>query len=247
MATASGKGAEGGKSVPVERNATKAAQKTAGEGGEQERGTSGGGAMARRESAGPGIMQGMMRLPHLAMPPSVWRDPFGIVTRSGGFGLADRLLHDLEDDMRQMSRAILGERGVGEEEEQERGLLGGAADLERLWAAVDVKETADAYELSTDVPGLTENDVKVTVDDNSVLRIDGERRMEEETEEAGFKRIERSYGSFERRFKLPAGVDADDIQASMRNGVLSIRVPKKEEQKQQEPKQISIKSGETAK
>ena len=70
--------------------------------------------------------------------------------------------------------------------------------------------------------------------------------MEEETEEAGFKRIERSYGSFERRFKLPAGVDADDIQASMRNGVLSIRVPKKEEQKQQEPKQISIKSGETA-
>jgi HSP20 family protein len=217
-----------------------------GESGEQERGTSsGGGAMARRESTGPGIMQGMMRLPHLAMPPSLWRDPFGIVTRSGGFGLADRLLHDLEDDMRQMSQAILGERG-GQEEEQERGLLGGA-DLERLWAAVDVKETSDAFELSTDVPGLTENDVKVTVDDNNVLRIDGERRLEEETEEAGFKRIERSFGSFERRFKLPAGVNSDDIQASMRNGVLSIRVPKKEQQQAQEPKKIHIQSSEAAK
>ena len=232
MATASGNKGEG-KSVPVERNATKAKDKSS---APEERG-SGGGAMARRESAGPGAMQGMMRLPHLAMPPSLWRDPFGIITHSGGFGLADRLLHDIEDDFRQMSRAILGERGVEGEEEQ-RGLLGGAAELERLWAAVDVKETADAYELSTDVPGLSENDVKVTVDDN-MLRIEGERKMEEETEEQGFKRIERSYGSFERRFKLPAGVDADDIRASMRNGVLCIRVPKKEEQKQ-EPKQVEI-------
>lgn len=236
MATNAGKGAERPEheSVPVERGASAKQPR------KSERGS---GAMARRDQqqqlASPGMMHGL-QLPHLAMPPTLWRDPFGLITRSGGFGLADRLLHDLEDDVRAMTRAIMGDMpSAGQQGEEGDEEAEAERALERLWAAVDVKETPTSYELSTDVPGLSTDDVKVTLEDDNILKIAGERRREEETQEAGFKRIERSYGSFERRFKLPASVEPGEIKASLEHGVLRVAVPKKEQQKEA-PKDVPI-------
>ena len=80
--------------------------------------------------------------------------PFGM---GGPFGMADRLLHELEDEMREMVGAAEGEGEGGEFAAMMPG---------RLWAAVDVKETPNQFELSTDVPGLSKSDIKVMLEDN---------------------------------------------------------------------------------
>jgi HSP20 family protein len=169
------------------------------------------------------------------MPPTLWRDPFGLISRSGGFGLADRLLHDLEEDV----RSIFGGLQTGQQESEEGGMVAAEDAMERLWAAVDVRETPASYELSTDMPGLTTENVKVTLEDDNILRIAGERRREEETETQGYKRVERSFGTFERRFKLPTSVEPGEIKASLEHGVLRVVVPKKEAEKEL-PKEVPI-------
>ncbi|KAK9825137.1 hypothetical protein WJX81_002849 [Elliptochloris bilobata] len=95
--------------------------------------------------------------------------------------------------------------------------------------AVDIQETPNAYLFKVDVPGLSKDDVKVRVTRDGVLVIEGERKQEEEKEENGFKRYERVYGQFVRRFRLPDNVDATKIRAKTENGVLMIEVPKTEE------------------
>ncbi len=80
----------------------------------------------------------------------------------------------------------------------------------------------------------------MTLEDNNVLRITGERRREEAKEAEGYKRLERSYGSFERRFKVPSNADTAAIKADMAHGVLKISIPKREEQAKSKPVQISV-------
>jgi len=93
--------------------------------------------------------------------------------------------------------------------------------------SVDVHEETDAYVVTADLPGIQKNDVEVTVDDN-VLSLTGERKFEERTEEDGYRRRERSFGKFSRRFRLPRQVDAAKVDATFKNGVLEIRVAKSE-------------------
>jgi HSP20 family protein len=110
----------------------------------------------------------------------------------------------------------------------------------RRWVpAVDLVEADDHYLLQADLPGLTEEDVKVEVEDG-VLTISGERKNEHRENGRGWHRVERTYGTFRRSFTLPDGVDADRIEASFDRGVLSVRVPKPEERK---PRRIEITSG----
>ena len=101
----------------------------------------------------------------------------------------------------------------------------------------------DHLEISADVPGLSREDIKVQVSPDRVLTISGERRSEqrEGSEEEGVLRVERSYGTFMRRFRLPDNVDAEGIKASTKEGVLRLTVPKTE---QPQPKQIDIQVGE---
>ncbi len=114
---------------------------------------------------------------------------------------------------------------------EDEGLLSGA------WApAVDIHETEQAIVLKADLPGLNPNEVDIRVEDNT-LYLKGERKMENETKEENYHRIERSYGSFSRTFILPRTVSADKISADYKNGVLNITMLKKEESK---PKQIHI-------
>jgi HSP20 family protein len=118
---------------------------------------------------------------------------------------------------------------------------GGDAGRRRWAPAVDLLERDDSLVLRADLPGLTEDDVKIEVRDD-VLTISGERKAEHEDRQNGYYRVERSFGSFARSLQLPHGVDADGIAAQFENGVLEITIPKPEERK---PRRIEIGGNRT--
>ncbi len=91
--------------------------------------------------------------------------------------------------------------------------------------AVDIHEADGAYILSAELPGVRPEDVDLKVDKN-VLTLSGTRQYSQQSDDKGYRRIERRYGNFTRSFTLPEHVDADGIQASLENGVLTISVPK---------------------
>jgi len=93
--------------------------------------------------------------------------------------------------------------------------------------AVDIKEENDRYLINADIPGVDPKDIEVKME-NGVLSISGERRAEHEEEKEGYKRIERSYGNFLRRFSLPDTADADSIVAKSKNGTLEVTIMKRE-------------------
>jgi HSP20 family protein len=96
------------------------------------------------------------------------------------------------------------------------------------WApTADVVETKDAIIVKVEIPGIDEKDVAVEIE-NNILTLRGERKLEKETEEKGYRRIERSYGNFSRSFTLPANVDTTKIAAFFNNGLLEVTIPKKE-------------------
>ena len=101
-----------------------------------------------------------------------------------------------------------------------------SGDAEAGWLPrADVIERADAYEVTLELPGLTREDVKVSIED-SVLSVSGETKSEENTDNDTYRSIERRYGKFGRTFRLPKGVDADKIGAAFENGLLKLTVPK---------------------
>jgi len=93
--------------------------------------------------------------------------------------------------------------------------------------AVDIREEDDAFYVDAEVPGVAAEDVKVDVEKN-VLTISGERKAEKDEAEGSYRRVERYYGTFSRSFTLPETVNADSIHADLRDGVLTLRLPKKE-------------------
>jgi HSP20 family protein len=106
------------------------------------------------------------------------------------------------------------------------------------WAPeVDVEETVDAIVLRADLPGMSKKNMHIAVEDGR-LTISGERKNEVSEEGKNFHRIERTYGSFCRSFTLPATVLGDKVEATYRDGVLKVTVPKAEEVK---PREIEIK------
>ena len=107
-----------------------------------------------------------------------------------------------------------------------------------VWApAADLRETADSYLLDVDVPGLTKEEIELSVVDNYIT-IKGERKHETKEEKEGYHLFERYYGSFQRSFEIAGGFDANNIAARYENGVLHLTVPKREEAK---PKLIEVK------
>ncbi len=104
--------------------------------------------------------------------------------------------------------------------------------------ALDVYETQEKFVIKMELPGVTADDVDISVED-STLVVRGERRFYSEQNEENFHRVERRFGEFSRSLTLPQTADAQNIQASFDAGVLTIEVPKKEEAK---PKKITIKA-----
>lgn len=91
--------------------------------------------------------------------------------------------------------------------------------------AVDIVEKDAAYLIRAEVPGLPPENIDVQVE-NDVLTVRGERKYENEDEQGGYRRVERSYGSFARSFVLPKGVNPDSIEALVEHGVLTVTIPK---------------------
>ncbi len=109
--------------------------------------------------------------------------------------------------------------------------------LQNWYPSADIAESKDAYMVKVELPGVTKEDVKTTLQEN-VLTIQGEKKQEKETKETNYHRLERTYGSFSRSFRLPSLIKADKIDANYKDGVLTIVLPKSEEAKS---KEIEIK------
>ena len=111
----------------------------------------------------------------------------------------------------------------------------------RRWIpAMDVVETENHFVLRADLPGMTEQDIELSLEDN-VLTVSGERKSEHEERGEGYYRVERASGSFSRSLTLPEGVDGDAISATFDKGVLEVRVPKPEQRK---PRKLQIQVGD---
>jgi HSP20 family protein len=103
--------------------------------------------------------------------------------------------------------------------------------------AINILEREDAMVITADLPGLSAEDVEVTVEEGT-LSLRGERRLEEAGEGEIYHRVERLYGVFERTFTLPNSIDVDKIEARFNNGEMVLTLPKREESK---PRSVKIK------
>lgn len=111
----------------------------------------------------------------------------------------------------------------------------------RRWIpAMDLVETDDHFVLRADLPGMSQDDVDLSLEDN-VLTVSGERKAEHEERREGYYRVERASGAFSRSLTLPEGVDGDAITATFDKGVLEVRIPKPEERK---PRKVQIQVGD---
>ena len=102
--------------------------------------------------------------------------------------------------------------------------------------AVDIHETEDGFVIKAELPGVSKDDVSIDVHQNT-LTLRGQRKHEAEVKQDKYHRVERAYGSFQRSFVLPTVVDQDKVQATYKDGVLELHLPKSEAAK---PKRIAI-------
>ena len=102
--------------------------------------------------------------------------------------------------------------------------------------SVDIYNEDDSIVLKAELPGIDKDNINIDVKDR-VLTLKGERSSDNEVKEDKYYRRERSFGRFERRFSLPENVNADDIKADYKDGVLRIEIPKPVEE---QPKQITV-------
>jgi HSP20 family protein len=107
-----------------------------------------------------------------------------------------------------------------------------------VWPAIDVTEDENALTVHAEVPGCKAEDIDISVQ-NNVLTIGGQKKNETEKKEQGYYHIERSYGSFRRDITLPSDVDSAKVEASCKDGVLTVKLPKEEKAK---PTKIKVKA-----
>ena len=103
---------------------------------------------------------------------------------------------------------------------------------------VDVREEAERFVVTADLPGVEGKDIEITAD-KGVLTVRGERRSEKKDSGEGYERVERASGSFLRRFTLPESADAEAIKATHVNGVLELSIPKRP---QAQPRRINVQA-----
>lgn len=126
-------------------------------------------------------------------------------------------LRTLQDEVNELFESVFPDRRTD----------GDDAPSARWSPRMDVTETDDQYRLSVDLPGLSKDDLSITVDDNR-LTIRGERKEERRTDGENVVRRERTFGRFYRTLRLPASVDEQNIDATFEDGILSVNLPKAE-------------------
>ncbi len=141
-------------------------------------------------------------------------------------------LRSAQDEMAQMSPMLAHALGLHGQQQ------GSGRATTTAWApALDISERKDAYLVTVELPGVELDDVQITME-GSLLTIQGERHVANDSSEQQFHRVERRYGAFRRSITLPAHVVADAVQATVEDGVLQILVPKMEEAT---PKRIQVR------
>lgn len=126
-------------------------------------------------------------------------------------------------DLQQRINRVFDDFFEGGPMEQTRSMFG-RTQMPRM----DVSENSEAFRITADVPGMTDDDIDIRMSDNALM-IRGERTHEEDEEDEDYVRRERSYGMFQRRVPLPDGIEREEISATFDNGVLNIDIPKSEE------------------
>jgi len=140
-------------------------------------------------------------------------EPFGGIRRRGHDVFNE--LTGMQQEMNRLFDEFFGERQT--------------EMTECAWTPmVDVSETETEIKVRAELPGLTQDNIEIHLQDN-VLTLQGEKKEEQKDEQENFHRVERCYGSFTRSFNLPTNVKADAVQATFKNGVLLITLPKSEE------------------
>ncbi len=137
-----------------------------------------------------------------------------------------RDVSSLQDEVERAFRQAFGDRQ-------------GASPAGAFSPALDVEEDEDGFTIHVELPGVKAEDVDVSLEEN-ILTIAGERHFYDERGADGFRRVERHFGRFHRAVRLPDRVQADGVDASYRDGMLTITVPKAEESK---PRRIQVTSG----
>jgi HSP20 family protein len=143
-----------------------------------------------------------------------------------------RELNSLQSEMNRLFNTVFDQPGGN-------GGSGGST-MRRWMPAMDLLETGDHFVLRADLPGMSEDDINIELED-STLTVSGERKAEHESKEEGYYRVERAFGSFSRSLTLPKGVDPESVNAHFDKGVLEVRIPKPEERK---PRRINIGAGD---
>ena len=108
-------------------------------------------------------------------------------------------------------------------------------EMEEVAPKVDIFEEGDNFVVKAEIPGMKKEEIEVNLTDDMVT-ISGEKKKEEKVEKKDYYRLERSFGSFSRSFRLPKDVQADKAKATFKDGVLELKVPKTEEAKKKEKK-----------
>ncbi|MEM1430989.1 MAG: Hsp20/alpha crystallin family protein [Pseudomonadota bacterium] len=116
------------------------------------------------------------------------------------------------------------------------GLFG---DRPSIGLRVDVAETEGEIQVTTELPGVAEEDVEITLDDD-ILHIRAEKRSDKSSDDKTWHVVERSYGHFERAIRMPRGIDPSTVQASFSEGVLSVTLPKPPEEAMRSARKIRI-------
>lgn len=143
------------------------------------------------------------------------------------FSFIDRFFDDALDPFNMMSPSLFRNRGLG--------------NVSTLFPKVDVEETEDEIRVTANIPGIDAENINVEVGDD-YLSLSGKIEKEDKSKDRHGKvyRYEREFGEFRREFALPRRVNKDGIVAESKNGVLSIRLPKSEEEKRKRVK-IEVK------
>ena len=144
-------------------------------------------------------------------------------------------LRDAQEEMAQMTQmSQMLARALGLQGQQQ------GSGTATAWApALDISERKDAYLVTVELPGVDADDLEITLEDG-LLTIQGERHFAHDSSEEQVHRVERSSGAFRRSIILPAHVMADEVEATIEDGVLRILVPKAEQAK---PKRIQVTPG----
>jgi HSP20 family protein len=171
------------------------------------------------------------------------RPNYGLARGDADYGLPSvlgaggpfALLRRMEQEMDRMFEQF----GLGNYGGQSR--LRGGSEVPSLWAPqVEIYQRDDKLHVCTDLPGINKDDVRVNIEDD-VVTIQGERRSSNESDQKGFYRSERSYGTFYRSITLPEGVNVDSAEATFRDGVLDITFDAPAQQRRS--RNVEIKSG----